>query len=163
MIIFIVSDIDKKMLILIKFNCIVSLKSIKIYANTNNDNDNDISVPKTVSIYKLQSLNVNIQDIQSLKPDKSIECSQDKLSKGQLFKFQTKSELSTKFDTVKFIAIYIESNQNDTAKTIINSIILKGAVCIDKSRSIIQESDKLQHADIKENDQEEEKLQALQS
>ena len=77
----IISDADEELLILIKFNQIVSLKSITIHA-TNIDNDDDVSEPKQLSIYKLENLTVDFNDLDSLSADKTIECSKKKLSKG---------------------------------------------------------------------------------
>jgi len=127
---FIVSDTDQEILILIKFKQIVSLKSMIIYANATivKDNIDDISEPKELSIYKIQHLAFNFDDLQSLSADKSIECSKNKLSKGQVIKLQNNSKSAIKFKNSQFIAIYIKSNQDNTEKTIINSISLKGEI-----------------------------------
>lgn len=124
---FIVSDIDQEMIILIKFRNIVSLKSIKVYANNIHEVE-DVSVPKKVSIYKLKDLDVDFEDLKSrMKADKSLICSEKKLStKGVTFKLQNESKLTVKFKTAQCIAIFIETNQNDTEKTIINKVLLKG-------------------------------------
>ena len=94
---YILSDADEKILILIKFKQIVSLKSIEIYANATNKDDNDISEPKAISLYKLQNLTFGFNEIDLLSPDKSIECSKDKLSNGRIINLQNTSKLATKF------------------------------------------------------------------
>ena len=121
---YIVSDADEELLILIQFKTFINLKGLKIYS-TNNidiDQDEDVSAPKQVHIYKLKNLNVNFDDLNKLKPDKSISCSQKKIVKGQNINLQKNT---TKFQKTKYLAIYIESNQNETEKTVIQAIQLK--------------------------------------
>ena len=117
---YILSDVNEKILILIKFKQIVSLKSITFYAN--DIDNNNISQHKSISIYKLENLTIDFNDLDLLSPDKSIECNRNKISNGQIIKLQNTSKLQN----TQFIAIYIKSNQNSTDKTILNSIILKG-------------------------------------
>ena len=74
------------------------------------------------NIYKLQNMNINFNDIESLKIQKSIKCNLKKLLKGQSIKLQSNSKLAILFEHVEYLAIYIKSNQNDTERTIINAI-----------------------------------------
>ncbi len=48
------------------------------------------------------------------------------LSKGQTTNLQKNAKNSIKFKKIKHLAIYIESNQNDTEKTYLNGIIFNG-------------------------------------
>ena len=125
---YIVSDADEELLILIGFKTVVDLKAIKLYATTqvDIDEDEDISQPKNIHIYKLDNLNVNFDDLLSLNPHKSIICDKKKLVKGQNIKLQKQSKNITKFKKVKYLAIYIETNQNETEKTILHAIQVKG-------------------------------------
>ena len=123
---YILSDADEELLILIKFEHIISLKSIKIHASNNIDIDKDISPPKQVYVYKLKNLNINFDDIDTLKPDKSIKCSSKQLEKGQLIKLQSNSKMAVTFSKTQYLAIYIKSNQKDTEITSVNGIEIIG-------------------------------------
>eukprot|EP01084_Bolivina_argentea_P011331 21177_1 len=119
---FIVSDADEELLILISFEEITNLKSLQIYALTNTieelNDEMDISQPKEINIYKLNNLNINFDDLSCIKPDKTIKCKPKKLEKGQNINLQKAS----KFTKIKYLAIYIKSNQNGTENTFINGI-----------------------------------------
>ena len=128
---YIISDADYELLILIQFKQVISLKSIKLFASMDNididqDEIDEVSLPKDVNIYKLGNLSINFDDLESLKSDKSIKCSNKKLSKGQNVKLQKDSKLALKFRSIQYLAIYIKTNQNETEKTLINNIILNG-------------------------------------
>eukprot|EP01083_Nonionella_stella_P022589 62476_1 len=127
---FIVSDADEELLILIEFKEIIELHSLQIYAliPSNVGDQNELSQPKQVHIYRLASLNVNFDDMKSLKPDKSKKCSAKKLAKGQVVDFKKQSKTAIKFKSVKCIAIYIESNQKDTEQTVLNAIKFKATM-----------------------------------
>eukprot|EP01084_Bolivina_argentea_P011329 21175_1 len=122
---FIVSDADEELLILISFEEITNLKSLQIYALTNTieelNDEMDISQPKEINIYKLNNLNINFDDLSCIKPDKTIKCKPKKLEKGQNINLQKAS----KFTKIKYLAIYIKSNQNGTENTFINGISFK--------------------------------------
>ena len=66
---FIVSDADEELIILIKFNKSVDLKSFKIYALPLDDDSDidDVAPPKQIHIYKLSHLNQDFEDIKGLK------------------------------------------------------------------------------------------------
>ena len=144
---FILSDEDEEMLILIKFQQIVSLKSMTFHAtchdvneNVNGDlGDEHASQPRQVSLYKLPNLSTDFDNINSLTPDLVCICSENELSHGQTIQLQQESVSAIKFQNLHYLGIYIESNQNDTAKTIINSIILKGEVIRNKQSTFITE------------------------
>ena len=145
---YIVSDADEELLILIKFKNIITLKSITIYASTSEININDeedISSPNQIHIYKLQNLSVNFDDIHTLRPDKSLKCLKKKLTKGQKIKLHSNSKLSMKFNKIQYLAIYIESNQNETEKTILNAIKLIGDNN-DKDLEIKDDADEIEAA-----------------
>ena len=135
---YIVSDADEEILILIKFKSIISLRSIKIYANSddiNIDEEEDISPPKQMYVYKLQNLNINFDDINSLKPNKSFNCLNKKLKKGQKINLQNNSKLALTFKSIQYLAIYIKSNQNESEKTFINKIELMVEAHADSNRN----------------------------
>eukprot|EP01084_Bolivina_argentea_P299460 516196_1 len=124
---FIISDADEELLISIEFTQFVNLHSLKIKAITNeNDTSTDASPPKLVHIYKTDNSNINFNDLSSMKPDKSITCSAKKLSKGQNIKLQKETRNTIKFKNIKYLIIYVESNQGNTDNTFINFITFKG-------------------------------------
>eukprot|EP01083_Nonionella_stella_P038221 103996_1 len=123
---FIVSDADEELLILIEFARIMDLQSIKIYSLPLEDDHEDISCPKQVHIYHLKHLNIDFDDVNAMKPDKSVECCLKKLKKGQNIALQKASHNAIKFKQTKHLAIYIQSNQADAEKTCVHSITLKG-------------------------------------
>ena len=121
---FIVSDADEELIILIKFNKSVDLKSFKIYALPFDDHSNidEASPPKQIHIYKLSHLNQDFEDIKGLKPHKSLKCSSRRLSKGQNANLRKNISKPLAFANVKFMAIFIESNQEDTDKTYLHGL-----------------------------------------
>eukprot|EP01084_Bolivina_argentea_P076714 139065_1 len=126
---FIVSCDDEELLILVEFADYINLKSVKLYSLQNPVSEIDTSSPKQVHIYKISNLHLNFDDINAIKPDVSIHCTKTKLeNKGQNIKLQKQSKNAIKFKQIKYMCIYIKSNQNDTELTHINSIIFKGHV-----------------------------------
>ena len=125
---FIVSDADEELIILIKFKQSVDLKSFKIYAVPLDDDANidEASPPKQIYIYKLSHLNQDFEDIKGLKPHKSLICSTRRLSKGQNVSLRKNISKPLAFAKVKFMAIFIESNQGDTDKTYIHGLAFNG-------------------------------------
>ena len=128
---YIISDADAELLLLIKFKSTVTLKSIKLYASIDtldeeSDDEQQISLPKQVYIYKLNHLNINFDDIESLNPDMSIKCTIKKLAKGQNINLQKDSKLTLKFKSIQYLAIFIKTNQDNYDKTLINNIALIG-------------------------------------
>eukprot|EP01084_Bolivina_argentea_P125430 222237_1 len=119
---YILSDADEELIILAQFQQSVNLQSIQFFASHISNNDIDASAPKQLHIYKLDNMNKNFDDITSMKPDKSVICSNKKLRKGQKIKLKSTSKNAIKFKTIKYLAIYVESNQNDTEKTYITGI-----------------------------------------
>eukprot|EP01084_Bolivina_argentea_P008667 16219_1 len=69
---------------------------------------------------------MNFDNLSSMKPDKSIRCSKKKLKKGQIINLQKKSTTALKFKKTKYFALYIQSNQNNTESTYINSMQFTG-------------------------------------
>ena len=104
---YVISDADDELLILIEFK-------------------QETSLSKDVNIYKLSNVDIDFDDLESLKPDKSVECSIHKLSKGQNITLQTESKLALKFKSIQYLAIFIKTNQNETQKTLINNILFIG-------------------------------------
>eukprot|EP01084_Bolivina_argentea_P277853 474514_1 len=84
------------------------------------------SQPQRVHIYKLDNMNKDFNDIDAIKPDKILKCSSKKLQKGQIINLKKHSKNALKFNKIKYIAIHIKSNQNDTENTHINGILFKG-------------------------------------
>lgn len=106
---YILSDADDELLILIGFKQNINLKSISLYSNIDAIDeleDEDISSPKQLYIYKLNNLDINFDDIDKLKPDKSMKCSNKKLSgnNGQIINLQKASKMILKFSSIKYLA-----------------------------------------------------------
>eukprot|EP01083_Nonionella_stella_P167243 561511_1 len=127
---YIVSDDDEELLLLIRFSQIVDLKFIKLHAlaehksNTNEEPmDEPMSAPRTIDCFALESLNVNFNDFDEKKCDKSIVCSSSKLAKGQKIKLQQ----IPKFRKTRNLALYIKSNQDDVDKTFLNTLTFHGS------------------------------------
>lgn len=98
---YVVSDVDQELLILIQFKQMINLQSIKLYASKDNididaDEMDDISLPKDVYLYKLQNLNINFDDLDYIKHDKSTKCRINKLPKGQIINLQKEAKLTAK-------------------------------------------------------------------
>eukprot|EP01084_Bolivina_argentea_P091767 165164_1 len=133
----IVSDANEEILIRISFENTINLNSIKLFAyplanielKTNNIADEEQeAAPKRVHVYKVNKFNVSLNDITTLTPDVSITCSQSKLQNGEYINLKRTSKNSTKFGSVEFCAVYIESNQNNTYKTYLNGITFHGEI-----------------------------------
>eukprot|EP01084_Bolivina_argentea_P114012 203083_1 len=124
---YVVSDADEELLILVEFKSEISLHSFKIYAfpQDNNEKLEDASAPKDVHVYKMKNVNINFDDIKSLKADKSIVCSTKKLTKGQTISLKRNT---IKFNKVQYLAIYISSNQKNAETTYINGITFNGNI-----------------------------------
>eukprot|EP01084_Bolivina_argentea_P050109 92127_1 len=118
---FIVSDADEELLILVEFNEIICLKSIKIYALPHDNTDS--SPPKKVNVYKLDNLNKDFSDFNNKAPNISIQCINKRLTKGQKINLNN----IFKFKKTKYMAIYIKSNQNDTETTFLSGITFQTA------------------------------------
>eukprot|EP01084_Bolivina_argentea_P121906 216053_1 len=85
-----------------------------------------MSQPKEINIYILNNLNINFDDLSSIKPDIITNCKTKKLEKGQKINLQKTSKNAIKFGKIKYLAIYIKSNQNNTENTFINGISFEG-------------------------------------
>ena len=136
---FIVSDADEELLIMIKFNEFIDIQSIKMYALPLNDDMRitDASPPKQIHIYKLSNLDQDFEDIKGLKPHKSMVCSSKKLSKGQTVNLRKNITKPLAFRKVKYMAIFIESNQDNTEFTYLHGISLKNNSTVrEQSKSI---------------------------
>eukprot|EP01083_Nonionella_stella_P063988 166363_1 len=127
---FIVSESDEELLILISFKHPINLKSFKMYSHAQDINDDDISasVPKRVHVYNINNLSVNFDDLSSMKAAISVDCTTSKLQKGQTIKLQKSSKTAHKFNQIKYLAIYIDSNQDGTETTLINGIIINPSI-----------------------------------
>ena len=125
---YIISDADHELLILVNFKTQIHLKSITIKSIAKINNDNVSSSPKQIHIYSMQHLNINFDDLKQLNPDKSIKCSTKKLKKGQKIMLNKTSKNVLTFKHVLCIAIFIESNQNNTELTHLNGIKFHGDV-----------------------------------
>eukprot|EP01084_Bolivina_argentea_P281849 482333_1 len=141
---YVVSDADEEIIILVEFQQIVDLHSVKLYATPilSNNDSLDISPPKLTHIYMLDNLSKNFDDIQSMKPDKTAECSIKKLKKGQRINLKKNAKNAIKFSKTKFIALYIQSNQNDTENTYLNRVVLSGKAITNSSTNDLDFDDK---------------------
>eukprot|EP01084_Bolivina_argentea_P008668 16220_1 len=131
---YIVSDADEELLILVEFHTDIDLESIIFYAfpeTKNEDNDDnsdnaldiDMSPPKLINIYKSNNINISFDDLNSIKPNKTITCRNKKLIKGQVTNLKT-CKNAVKFGKTRYLVIYIKSNQNESEVTYVNGIIL---------------------------------------
>eukprot|EP01084_Bolivina_argentea_P239304 402251_1 len=111
--IYIASDVDEELIILIKFKQNIDLHYIKIHAVSQpiTDNTNSLSAPKQAHIYKINNLNVDFNDLKSLKPDITVDCSTKKLKKGNRINLKRNAKSTIKFKQTRYLAIYIQSNQ----------------------------------------------------
>eukprot|EP01083_Nonionella_stella_P271736 921034_1 len=135
---FIVSSVDHELLILISFKDALDLKSIQIHSFNQNIDDDDVSCPKQVHIYKINNLSLNFEDLISMKPDKTVTCNAKKLGKkGQVIHLQKSPKNAVKFNHIKYLAIFIDSNQNDTETTVVNAISFKTIVTSKPSSAAI--------------------------
>eukprot|EP01084_Bolivina_argentea_P212440 361121_1 len=122
---FIVSDFGEELLILISFKNYVDLKSIQIYA-LSQDAHKQISGPKHIRIYLTNKPNIKYDELATMKPDKSICCSNKTLSNGHSINLQETATDAPQFTQTKHLAIYIESNQRNTQNTFINAVCFFG-------------------------------------
>eukprot|EP01084_Bolivina_argentea_P167889 291255_1 len=113
----IVSDCDEELLVLVEFKAGTTLQNISISASISPENHTEIeqkidaSPPKLIHIYKTKNINLDFDNIQSLKADKIVKCSKNKLKTEQVVKLNKSSKNALKFKVVKYLAIYIQSNQ----------------------------------------------------
>eukprot|EP01084_Bolivina_argentea_P248624 415920_1 len=131
---YILSDVDEEIIILVEFKEFVDLQSIKLCAlSFDENNEHDTSPPKQVHVYKLDNISKNFEDLKSIKPDKTVKCSSKKLTAYQSIKLK---KIGIRFKKTRYLAIYIESNQNDTEKTHLNGIKLNGQLNENKQDNI---------------------------
>eukprot|EP01084_Bolivina_argentea_P261820 442610_1 len=143
---YIVSDVDEELLILIEFNQPIDLDSIKIHTLEHKHDDLDMSNPKEIHIYKIKNMNITFDDIKTMKPDKSVSIKTSSKVKNINLKKNAKNAI--KFKTIKYVAIYVSSNQNDTEVTYFNAIIFKG-----KDKEKLEEKSKDKHKDTHKKEQ----------
>eukprot|EP01084_Bolivina_argentea_P000772 1421_1 len=126
---FIVSDVDEELLILISFKHIFDLKSIQICSLLETHHvDEQWSGPKKIHVYKTKHINLNFEDIRSMKPNLTINCDPYKLTQGENIDLQNCSKNAVAFKSTKYLAIYIASNQKGTENTFINKIAFNAQI-----------------------------------
>eukprot|EP01084_Bolivina_argentea_P264192 447431_1 len=81
-------------------------QSIQSVQNKCSNDYNHISAPKQIHIYKIKNTEIGLNQIESLKSDVSSICPIEKLESGYT--------INNKFNRTQSIAIYIESNQNNS-------------------------------------------------
>ena len=74
-------------------------------------------------------MNYDFDDIKSLTSNKSIKCSLKKLSSGQKINLTKKIKNPLSFKKILYLAIYIQSNQNDSEYTYFNAVSFNGEYC----------------------------------
>eukprot|EP01084_Bolivina_argentea_P051178 94133_1 len=112
---YLISDADEELIILVEFKQIIDLQSITLHSFSeieSDDDEIDTSPPKQIHIYKISNMNKDFDDLKSTKSDKCIKCSVKKLSNGQKINLQKTSKNAIKFKKIKYLAIYIQTNQN---------------------------------------------------
>eukprot|EP01084_Bolivina_argentea_P200250 342453_1 len=134
---YIISEVDEQMIMLIEFKDIVQLSSMKIFACSNANNEEvDMSGPKQIHIHNIDNINKNWDDILSIKsPHKNVVCLQQQLTDGQQIDFTT----NPIFKRTKCIAIYIESNQNDSEATYVSGVTFKTECKRNYNEAVVQQ------------------------
>eukprot|EP01084_Bolivina_argentea_P194683 334066_1 len=122
---YVVSDVDEELIILIEFDGVIELNSVIIHAFSIIDDEIDASPPKHVNIYRIENMSKTFDDIKQMKSNKRLSCSLSKLEHGQIIKLKTNPKNAVAFDKIKYLAIFIESNQNESEVTNINGIQFK--------------------------------------
>eukprot|EP01084_Bolivina_argentea_P271290 461561_1 len=116
---FIVTDSDEELLILISFKTHIKLHSMKLYALLQDKHEYNVSAPGNIDFYIVNHAYINFEDLDTMKPDKSITCC------STVIAFNKHPKDTIAFNQVHHLAIHIKSNQLHTAKTLINKIVLK--------------------------------------
>eukprot|EP01084_Bolivina_argentea_P312470 540972_1 len=124
---YVISDCDEELMILIEFKYFVAVKSIQLYTfresinyiRHNTDDNYDASMPQKIHIYKIDNVDEEMADITKLPSDLSVEYD---LSSTHTESMELITKKCIACSSIKCLAIYIESNQNDTEKTYINGI-----------------------------------------
>eukprot|EP01084_Bolivina_argentea_P201179 343920_1 len=93
-----------------------------------------ISPPKKVHIYLTNNKEVNFDDIQDMTPVICISLNSKKMnnSKGQTVKLQERANVKfiKALKEVKYLVVYIETNQNNSEQTYINGIKIKSKAAV---------------------------------
>eukprot|EP01084_Bolivina_argentea_P296574 510798_1 len=87
---YVVSDADEEFLFLIEFREEIDLDSITFYC-IQSPNEDEISEPKKISLFKVDSLNKDFDDVKDKKGDATFVCSKKKLQNGQTFSLKKKA------------------------------------------------------------------------
>eukprot|EP01084_Bolivina_argentea_P309362 535101_1 len=124
---FVLSDADHELLFLIEFKQEIDLDSITFYA-IQPPKEEEHSAPKTIAIYKVDSLNKDFDDVNGTKPDAQFVAKKEKLKTGQKFSFKKKAKARVKFSKVSKLLIYISGNVDDTEQTYLNGMQFTGVV-----------------------------------
>eukprot|EP01084_Bolivina_argentea_P008197 15328_1 len=122
---YILSNADEELIILIAFKNTVDLKTITIHSYPHihpSQDDINTSPPKQIHIIKIYNINKTFDDIKTLKSHITINCSPKKLANGQNIILDNTVKTALQFKKIRYLAIYIESNQNNTENTHINGI-----------------------------------------
>ena len=125
---YILSDLDHELLILVQFKYFVDLTSItfKAMANSKMIKKKNASSPGKIYIKRVSQININFDDIGSLKKGKLIKCCVRKLQKGQRIDLNKDLRNVAKFKNIKYLAIFIETNQDKTEFTYLNGLTFEG-------------------------------------
>jgi len=108
------SDVDEQMLLTIVFKENVDIRSIQFNTETKEDNE---SAPKSLKLFINQSLDFTDMD---LKPVQAIDLDEEAIA-GKAVDLEF-----TKFKNVTSLVIFVESNQDDSDVTVINSLTIIG-------------------------------------
>jgi len=146
---FIKSDSDEELLILVEFKEDIDLETVSFHAcmptenktngddaeeeeDEDGDSDDDehsgFSAPKKIFLYKVESLNKDFEDALGMKADVKVTCDAAKLGKssGHVLNLKKKGKTAIKFRKCSKIMIFIASNQDDTDQTYISGIKFTG-------------------------------------
>ena len=120
---YLVSDADEELLIMVEFRQEIDLQSVTFHA-LQSPKEEEYGAPKDIALYRVDSLNKDFDDIEYLKGGAKLVGKKEKLSKGQKCSLKTKAI----FRGVNKLIIYISSNINGTEQTYLNKIDFKGLV-----------------------------------
>eukprot|EP00484_Ammonia_sp_Unknown_P022099 CAMPEP_0197037188 /NCGR_PEP_ID=MMETSP1384-20130603/14454_1 /TAXON_ID=29189 /ORGANISM="Ammonia sp." /LENGTH=216 /DNA_ID=CAMNT_0042467453 /DNA_START=113 /DNA_END=763 /DNA_ORIENTATION=+ len=125
---FIVSDADEELLILVEFRQEVDLDSFTLFA-IQTAKEEEYSAPKNIRLFKADSLNRDFDDVKNNnKFDAKFAAKKEKLKNGQTFSLKKNAKSTVKFSKTKYLLIYISSNQDGTEQTYLNGIHFTGSV-----------------------------------
>eukprot|EP01083_Nonionella_stella_P111859 328474_1 len=137
---FIVSEMNQPLILVFRFNLPIYLDSLTIIASNGPVNG---SPPKQIHIYKINHLCMSINDIKAQKPDYSFEN-----PNKSVITIKHVTRHNYHLDKMRCMAVYIESNQDNTQTSFVNAIQLYGSEYKENESDDAFVPRKLTHHDI---------------